>query len=398
MTNRLVVTYLPDEIVGNEKNVYRETIDLSFRVGMIPFMMFEHCTMDDIARECGLSKKTVSRVFTDSAAVKDTTRQKVLKVAKRFNYEVNVMARNLSQNQSGFIGLAAPLEAMLGGNYFAAFFNGVRRAIPDDAGFTFALFDTCSESFNDGTKLAKLYRQRRVDGLLVVALHTHDQFVGTLEQIHVPMVIVGEKSPNRSVCSVFCDDELGIGQLCSHLYSLGHRRIAYVQGPPEYATSHRRKRAFLEFLDGKKIKNPPEYIQEGDFTPRGGRAAALRLLQAQPRPTAIMVGNDTMAIAIIETLRAHKLRVPEDISVTGFDDDPGAGECSPTLTTAHQPIIEMGELGARKLLHAMQSEVMSTESVTMKPALVIRESTGAAASMNRHGLRQQKPLRAEKAG
>jgi len=336
-----------------------------------------HATMDDIARECGLSKKTVSRVFCDSTAVKKATRDKVMEVAKRLRYEVNILARNLNQNQSGFIGVATPLDAMLPGNYFAEIFQGFRRAIPDESGYIFALFDTNSESFNDGEKLAKLYRQRRVDGLLVVALHTHDRFVGTLEQVHVPMVIVGEKSANRSVCSVFCDDEFGINQLCSYLYSLGHRRIAFVQGSNEYATSLRRKETFLQFMKSKGLEIPPGYIQPGDNSPRSGRAAAQILLQTTPRPTAIMAGNDAMAIAIMETLRAHNVRVPEDISVTGFDDDTASRQCSPLLTTAHQPISDMGEFGARKLIYAINSKTLPRGNTMMEPSLIIRESTAS---------------------
>ena len=339
-----------------------------------------HTTMDDIARECGLSKKTISRVFTGSSAVKQSTRDRVQATAERLNYEVNHLARNLNQNRSGFIGLAGPLDAMFGGDYFAEAFRGFKRAIPDDSSYIFALFDTNSEAFNDGTKLAKLYRQRRVDGLLVVCLHTHDRFVSTLEQVHVPMVIVGEKPQNPGVCSVYCDDERGITQLCAHLYSLGHSRIAFVQGPSEYATSIRRKRAFLRFMHSKGLENPPWYIQPGDFSLRSGRAAAQILLQSEPRPTAIMAGNDTMALAIMETVRAHKLRVPEDISVAGFDDDRAARESSPTLTTSHQPIAEMGEFGARKLLYAINSNTVPKGHTTMEPALVIRESTGKPSS------------------
>lgn len=335
-----------------------------------------HATMDDIARECGLSKKTVSRVFADSDAVKPATREKVLAAAKHLHYELNVMARNLTQNQAGFIGVATPFAALLGGSYFAEAIRGFRRGITDDSGFIFALFDTNSDAFNNGEKLAKLYRQRRVDGLLVVALHTHDRFLATLEKLHVPMVVVGEKPASPSTaCSVYCDDERGISMLCSHLYSLGHRHIGFVGGPTEYSTAIRREQAYLRFMRSKKVKNVSGFVQQGDFSLRSGRTAVTALLQIRPRPTAIVAANDTMAFGVMEGIRALGLRIPEDVSVAGFDDDPSASEHAPSLTTIHQPIFEMSELSARKLFDAIGTGTVPTGIIQMEPTLVIREST-----------------------
>lgn len=341
-----------------------------------------HTTMDDIARECGLSKKTVSRVFADSASVKKSTREKVLSTAKRLRYEVNFLARNFSSNRSGFIGIAAPLDAMIGGNYFAQVMKGFRRAIPDDLGYVFALFDTNSDSFSDGEKLAKLYRQRRVDGLLAVAMHTQDRFVDSLEQIGVPIVVVGEKSSNSNICTTYCNDAHGIQLLCSHLHSCGHRRVAFIDGPPEYASSNVRKQAFMKFARKHGFETPAQYAQ-GAYTVHSGRLAATILLQSEPRPTAIITANDMLAFGVIEGVRALNLRIPEDVSVAGFDDEPMAGECSPTLTTIHQPVFEIAELSARKLVQALRKGSLPSGHEMLNPHLVIRESTGRPPSARR---------------
>ena len=334
-----------------------------------------HATMDDVARECGLSRKTVSRVFAGSDAVKLVTRNKVLSAAERLNFEVNINARNLIQNQAGFIGVAAPLSTMLGSSYFSEAFSGFRCAITDKSGFIFALFDTSSDIFNDGTKLAKLYRQQRVDGLLVLALHTYDRFVPTLEKLQVPIVIVGEKPPSSSTCSVYCNDEHGITLLCSHLHALGHRRIAFVEGPAEYSTAIRRKQAFLQFMRKKGLHNPSSFVQRGDFSMHSGLTAGKILLQSHPRPTAIIAVNDPTAYGLMESARALGLRIPEDVSIAGFDDEPSALEHSPSLTTIHQPICTMGELSARKLMEAISTGTVPKGITRLEPSLVIREST-----------------------
>jgi DNA-binding LacI/PurR family transcriptional regulator len=343
-----------------------------------------HATMDDIARKCGVSKKTVSRVFANSDAVTASTRNEVLAAAKHLRYEVNIMARNLTRNESGFIGVATPFNALLGGSYFADAIRGVRRAITDDSGFILALLDTNSDTFNEGSKLAKLYRQRRVDGLLVLALHTNKRFLSTLARLHVPMVVVGEIPPASGVCSVSCDDKHGINLLCSHLYALGHRRIALLEGPTEHSAAYRRKQAFIEFA---RDKNLVDFSSFSLFLPPGdtslhtaARNTTVTLLETHPRPTAIVAFNDTMALGAMEGARSLGLRVPEDVSVTGFDDDVVAKEYSPSLTTIHQPIFEMGEQSARMLSKAISTHTLPSGNIKMELSLVIRESTAPANS------------------
>jgi len=332
--------------------------------------------MDDIARECGLSKKTVSRVFADSQSVKQSTRDKVLEAAKRLRYEVNFLARNFNTNRSGFIGIAAPMDALLGGAYFAEVMKGFRRTIPEDSEYIFALFDTNSNSFNNGEKLAKLYRQRRVDGLLAVAMHTHDRFVESLGQIGVPIVVVGEKPANPDACSTICNDEKGIALVCSHLHALGHRRIAFVEGPPEYSSTSRRKQAFVRFARKHALDNPPWYLHQVENWARAGRSAAMSLLKQHPRPTAILTSSDSVAFGVIDGAHALGLRVPEDVSVAGFDNETMAAGYFPPLTTVHQPVCEIAEISARKLLEALDNGTLPAGATTLDPHLVVRESTG----------------------
>ncbi len=331
-------------------------------------------TMEDIARECGVTKMTVSRVLTGKDKVKSSTRLKILAAASRLNYEINTLAQNFNLNRSGFVGVATPFDGLLGSSYFAEVFQGF-DAVLKDTDWNFALFDTRSASFDDGAKLARLYRQRRVDGLLVVAAHTTDQFIGTLEHLRIPMVVVGEQVLTTQVCSISCHDAKGITILCEHLYGMGHRRIAFVEGPPNFLTATRRKKAYLNFCAKHELRVPAAYCQPGDFTMRSGRSAGHALLTTTPRPTAVIAANDVMAFGVVEAGRALGLEFPGDVSVAGFDDLPTAADRTPSLTTIHQPVYQMGELSARTLVNAMLRSQNPTGQTILDVSLMVREST-----------------------
>jgi len=333
-------------------------------------------TMKDIALQCGLHKMTVSRALAGHSSVKPATRLKIMEAANRLNYEVNVLAQNFNVGRAGYIGVATSFPYMLESSYLGQSLRGFQVAL-NGSGMDMALFDTYSDSFNNGEKLAKLYRQRKVDGLLLVALHSTDRFLDTLRDIHIPMVVVGESVANPTgLHSVFCDDERGVRRMCSHLFELGHRRIAFIAGPPDYAGAQRRKEAYVNFCQKHDLNNPSWYIQQGDFSRATARKVALALLRRKPRPTAIIAANDLMAFGAIDTARELKLRVPQDLSVGGFDDLPGAEECEPPLTTVHQPVKLLAERAAGILLKWIETGVTPSSGTIMKVSLKVRQSTG----------------------
>lgn len=331
-------------------------------------------TMEDLARECGISKMTVSRVLRGRSGVSPATRDKVLIAAKRHNYELNALAQNFARRRSGFIGVATPFEGLIGSNYFAEIFKGFQRVLRDTE-WDFALFDTLSPSFSDAGKLEKLYRARRVDGLLVVAPHANDAFLDTLAALRIPLVVVGETVASLNVGSVACNDYEGIELLCSHLFSLGHRRIAFVGGPQDLTSAKRRERAYIEFCRSRNLEVPAGFVHVGDYTMRSGREAGLFLLRAETRPTAIIAANDMMAFGVIESAHELDINVPREVSIAGFDDLPTAVERYPSLTTVHQPVAEMAERSAQLLVDALSSSQLSNSQITFPVSLVTRNST-----------------------
>lgn len=330
--------------------------------------------MADIARECGVTKMTVSRVLAGHSGVKQSTRERVLATASKLNYELNTLARSFNSRRSGNIGIATPFDGLLGSSYFKDAVNGFRRVL-DDATISLSLFDTNSESFNNADKLGKLYRQRRVDGLLLLAVHTSDRFLDTLGQLRIPVVVVGERVDNPAICSVSCRDRVGIHQSCEHLYNLGHRRIAFIEGPVDFSTASRRKEGFLEFCREKQMEMPGTYFQQGNYNTRGGREAGRIVLRATPRPTAVIAANDAMAYGVIESARELGLRIPQDLSIVGFDNETAAADMFPPLTTVHQPVREMGEQSARILMDAILSDTLPSGQKILDVSLIVREST-----------------------
>jgi LacI family transcriptional regulator len=159
------------------------------------------------------------------------------------------------------------------------------------------------------------------------------------------------------------------------LHSLGHREIAFIGGPPGLATAGRRYEAYADFCRRQEFHPHKHFVQHGDYTIASGRAAAAALFQSSIRPTAIMAANDQMAHGVLEKAFEWGLRVPEEISVTGFDDSPIAAQSYPPLTTAHQPTIEMGEAGAGILLRAIDNGKLPMGRTQMGVSMVIRHST-----------------------
>lgn len=333
--------------------------------------------MEDIARDCGVSMMTVSRVISGKGRVSEDTRAKVMEAVERLDFQINTVASNLARSRSGFIGLAAPFHGLVGSDYFGEIVRGAQSVLAETE-WDLALFDIRARTFEDGARLSRLHRTRKVDGLLVVAPNAHESFLETFSDMKLPLVVVGKRVVHRGVCCVSCDDYAGIESLCEHVHALGHRRIAFVGGPEGFSVAQTREQAFLDFCRRKRLAKRDCPVWRGDYSLKSGRDAGLALLAADPRPTAILAANDMMAHGLIEATRKLGLDMPGDVSIGGFDDLPGAAERHPALTTVHQPVFEMAARGARMLVDALNADSRPAGRVSLATALVPRESTGPA--------------------
>lgn len=333
-------------------------------------------TMAGLARLCGTTKMTVSRVFSGQPGVGEELRNRILLTAQNLDYEVNQQASNFSSNRTGFIGLATPFEGLLGSRYFQRIVEGLTKGLRDSP-HDIVLFDMLDATFEDGAKLERAWRRRKVDGLIILAPHTTDKFIRPLVNSGVPLVVVGEMEAGQPVEAVTADEEAGVKLAVEHLTALGHRRIAYVGGPEPLSSSIRRRASFTTEMRGHGLPLTRVHQVAGDYTMRSGREAGDRLFRLDNRPTAVFAANDHMALGVIQAALAAGLRVPTDVSVVGFDDIPEAADYWPPLTTVHQPIRETGEVAAHRLLAQMQPGTTPAPTPVLSCKLVLRESTAA---------------------
>lgn len=345
-----------------------------------PPSLSKHATLHDVARECGVSAMTVSRVLGGRDGVGVATRVKVVAAAKLLNYEPSALAINFARSRSGFIGVATHFAGLLGSYYFRDVMAGFQTALHGQR-TDFALFDTMSEAFENPRELARLYRQRKADGLLIVAPHKDDRYLETLVDLGVAFVVIGERVKDPSVPSISCDDRQGIQLLGQHLRGLGHREIAYLAGPGNLGSARRRQKFFIDFMRAQDLAIPALFVLHGGYTMAAGKSSASRLLDAKRRPTAILAANDLAALGVLEAVRERGLRVPEDISVAGFDDLLPATESSAELTTVRQPVAEIGRRGAEILMKAIDGGKLPKGHVDVPVSLVVRSSTGPVSSL-----------------
>jgi LacI family transcriptional regulator len=296
-------------------------------------------TLKDVAQEAGVNLSTASRSLNGSYGVHERTRQRVLETARRLQYRPNRVARGLATGRSHTFGLVV---SDIRNPYFAEVARGA-----EDAAFRAGWEVVLCNSDLDAEKQMRYLRslaEKRVDGVLmnsVLSLSRTQQ--EELARLRVPVVLLNRPSDPQTFSTV-CADNFEGGRLAGeYLVRLGHRAPAHLTGPRRHGNLADRARGFLHAVSGGVVIH-------GDHTSSGGYAMATRLFRERPATTAIFAGNDVLAFGAIRAARELGLRVPEDISILGFDDVELAALVDPPLTTVHQPKYEMGEAGIEILL------------------------------------------------
>lgn len=332
-------------------------------------------TIRDIAQLAGLSKSTVSLVLNNSPKVDPATRDKVLEVMRSHNYTPSSAATALAKGRTPFIGMIVP---GLTWHMVAAVNYGVASVL-EQSPYEIILYTATNEK--DYTSLVERITASGLSaGLLVV---THDQPLDPLEKLHrsgLPVVLVNTLATPSSLPSVQTDNYEGTRAVLRHLMELGHTRIACVQGLMAYVCCQDRYRAYLDALADAGLAADPELTVDGSFHAPTIRERVTALLTRPHRPTAIVAQNDNTAYAVMQAVIDCGLRVPQDISVVGFDDIASSADTHPPLTTMRQPFPEMGKAAARMLLETIggSDETGAAGLVSMASSLIVRESTAPA--------------------
>lgn len=330
-------------------------------------------TIQDVATKAGVAPITVSRVLNNSGYVSQKTRQRVEAAAKELDYVPNSLASSLRSNRTHIL-------AMLLADISNPFWTTVARGVEDVAnqqGFSVILCNTDEKEEKQEEYVSVLLR-KRVDGFLLVPTTASTESIQVIQRQQVPIVVLDRSIPDVSVDTVRGDTYGSAYKLAQHLLALGHRRIAVLTGPRYISTSVERVEAVCQAMSDAEIPVDPALILYGEYAVESGYAMTARVLQAQP--TAIVAGNNFIAVGVGRLLREASLRVPEDISVVCFDDVPISWASEPFLTVAVQPAYEIGRCATELLLQRInRAESTPYQEVKLPVEIIIRSSTAAPA-------------------
>lgn len=331
-------------------------------------------TINDIARLAGVSKKTVSRVINASPFVREDTRERIEAVIAELGYAPDPQARGLAYGRAFLIGLVYdnpnPQYVV---NMQLGLLDGMRGS-----GFELVVHpcDRSSPTFLDD--LAAFVERQRLYGVVLTPSVSEDERAAKLmADIGCAYVRVASVTLDTPDHMIETRDRLGGREAAAHLADLGHRRIAFVSGPATFRSSHERRSGFEEALNERGLSLAKGYVVEGAYTYDSGIEAGHALLSMAERPTAIFAGNDEMAAGVLQAARQLGIRVPEDVSVVGFDDFQIASRLWPTLTTVRTPTREIGRLAVERL---MGRDDDTRDPKSRLPSLVVRESTAPPAA------------------
>ena len=331
-------------------------------------------TINDIARLANVSKKTVSRVINDSPFVREETRTRVTEIMKRVGYTPDPQARGLAFRRSFLIGLIydnpnAPYVINIQEGALAALRRG---------GYELVVHPCDRNGPEFLSEIRQLIGRQKLDGVILLPpvseISALPELLKKLECPYVRVLSAALDEPDNLVLS---RDRESSAEVAEHLARLGHTRIAMISGPDSYRSARERVGGFSQALAERGLKLEPHFVAEGAYTFESGAACAEHLLSLSPRPTAIFAGNDETAAGVYRTAYLRGLKIPDDLTVVGFDDSPLASRLCPSLTTMRQPIRDMGRVAAEKLIAKIANAPgPTTAASTVFPHLVVRESSG----------------------
>ncbi len=330
-------------------------------------------TIADVAALAQVSIKTVSRVFNKEPNVRDGTRLKVLQAIESLNYRPDPSARSLAGRRSFLVGLIYD-------NPSASYLIDVQTGALTTSraeGYDLIIHPCDFTSPTLAQDISAMVLNTKVDGLILTPpLADLEPLIKALDQQQVPLVRIAPANETEKFRSVFTNDRAACAQLTEHLIAMGHTRIGFITGHPDHKAVGNRFLGYQDALTSAGIDYDADLVMQGYNSFESGGECAISLLSSKRPPTAIFASNDDMAAGVMKVAHQRGLKIPEDLSVAGFDDIPLASYLWPALTTIRQPIHTMAQTATRLLLSQLRnhSEVEDAQVITSR--LVVRESTG----------------------
>jgi LacI family transcriptional regulator len=330
-------------------------------------------TIKDVAREADVSYSTVSRVVNNYKYVNPGTREKVIEAMQRLGYIANQQARSLVKGRSQVIGL---LIHSFETSYVAEIVRGIDDAIAE-AQYDLLLYTTHRRVERETTYVSNIVHGL-ADGLLVVLPRGVESYMDSLSKQNYPFVLIDYQASSDDVYAVGATNWQGAYDATNHLIELGHRRIGFITGDMFVGSSEDRLNGYRDALAASGLSYDPVLLYQGDFfKPKGFDAGRAFLMMEKP-PTAIFASNDEMAFGAMEAALGLGYRVPEDVSIVGFDDIPQTLDSHPPLTTVRQPLREMGNTATKLLLDLIEETgELETPYIKLPTELIVRQSTAS---------------------
>ena len=327
--------------------------------------MIPKLTIHDIAKAAGVSTGTVSRALNNRAGVNPDTRQQILELVGQLGYRPDVGARQLARGTHSVVGITRYSDTSLRNPYYALLLDAIQTALLD-SGYTVHILRNDSE-----------ITEGHFAGIIIPGLHLADTRPSELRQLGIPFAVIGLGAPQTSIASVELENRVGMIAIMRHLIGLGHTTIAHLTGTPIGVDAQARLEAYQEGLAEAGLRADATLVFDGRFTELGAYRAIAAALLAGQKFTALVCASDEMAIGALQAITDAGLRVPQDISLTGFDDLALESFQAAALTSVRQPLERIGREVATLLLE--QIEGKKPRCVLLTPEFVARSSTARVA-------------------
>jgi LacI family transcriptional regulator len=331
----------------------------------------QHITIKDVAKRAGVSIQTISRVINNRPDVSPQTRQRIQATINELGYQPFINARGLAAKRTYTLGL---VTADFSDFWFSQVVTGAEKEAQEH-GYCFMLGNsTCDPK--DEPKFLRLLTERHVEGVLFIRANCENEYrhLLRLKEFGVPVVTTGHHLPEVGLAMVDVDNVSGGYKATQYLIGLGHTHIAMITGPSDWKSVYDRREGYLQALTEARIPVDQELILEGSWLHQSGYEKTRLLLQRKNKFTAIFAHNDRIARGAIHALYEAGFKVPEDISVIGYDDIPEAEFSDPPLTTIRQPTAEIGQAATQLLIQMIEDSTLTPKQIMFDTKLIIRSS------------------------
>lgn len=329
-------------------------------------------TIHDIARELNISASTVSRALQNNPRISLKTREKIVSMAEMMGYRPNTLASNLRNKKSNTIGIVVPL---INRHFFASVISGAEE-VAFKAGYTVVISQS-NDLANKEIAIVHSMFANRVDGLIISIAMENNSFehLKMFTKKNIPLVFFDRAVPEIETNKIVIDDIMGGFRVTKHLIEQGYKRIGLIAGPQNLKTYQERKDGYIKALSEYGLSFDEALVVTNNLTSEDGTEATRQLMALPEPPDAIFCGNDTTALSAMIYLRNKGFRIPEDIGIVGFSNEPFSKVVSPSISTIAQPAFLMGQKAAELILNQIENKEKTFKTLVLPTELIIRESS-----------------------